>query len=127
MNDFVRQKVLNRAYFITLFVATYFEVTKNLIKRFFLSDKNVKMNILQGQNMHLTIFSFVFQLKPNLDAITDEQWRKAKFSIIGLFFLMVIIWSAILISAIFALRINLDNCENCPENCHCRSAPPAWG
>ena len=67
------------------------------------------------------------KLKPNLDAITDEQWRKAKFSIIGLFFLMVIIWSTILISAIFALRINIDNCENCPANCDCKTAPPAWG
>lgn len=58
---------------------------------------------------------------------TDEQFRRAKTTFIGLFLLMVTVWSAVLISAIFALRVNLDSCESCPDGCECRGASPAWG
>lgn len=58
----------------------------------------------------------------------DEQFQRAKATFVGLFLLMVTVWSAVLISAIFALRVNLNNCENCPiEDCACRIAAPAWG
>jgi len=59
--------------------------------------------------------------------VTDEQFKRAKQTFVGLFLLLVTVWSIVLISAIFALRVNLDNCENCPESCNCRAAAPAWG
>ncbi len=46
---------------------------------------------------------------------------------IGLFLLMVTVWSAILISAVFSLRVNREACEACPVGCSCRDVPPAWG
>lgn len=51
--------------------------------------------------------------------------RKAAY--FSLFLLLVIVWSAILLSAVFTLRINTDNCEQCPVGCVCIEAPPAWG
>ena len=56
-----------------------------------------------------------------------DQIRRAKFSYIGLFLLMVTVWSTILIAAIFSLRVNKDSCEYCPVECTCRGSPPAWG
>lgn len=53
--------------------------------------------------------------------------RRSVGTFVGLFVLLVTVWSAILLSAIFSLRINKDGCENCPEGCTCRGAPPAWG
>lgn len=41
--------------------------------------------------------------------------------------IQVIVWSTILISAVFSLRINRESCEQCPFHCQCREAPPAWG
>ena len=41
--------------------------------------------------------------------------------------IQVIVWSTILISAVFSLRINRESCEQCPYHCQCREAPPAWG
>lgn len=60
-------------------------------------------------------------------SVTEDQFNRAKGTFIGLFILLVTVWSTFLISAIFALRVNLDSCENCPEECACRSASPAWG
>jgi len=45
----------------------------------------------------------------------------------SLFILMVTIWSAILLSAVFSLRINTNHCEQCPMGCTCKDSPPAWG
>ena len=59
--------------------------------------------------------------------VSEEQFNRAKGTFIGLFLLLVTVWSTFLISAIFALRVNLDSCENCPEECACRSQAPAWG
>ncbi len=56
-----------------------------------------------------------------------DKIRRARAAYIGLFLLMVTVWSAILISAIFSLRINRESCEHCPQYCTCRGAPPAWG
>ena len=60
-------------------------------------------------------------------SVTDEQFQRAKTTFVGLFLLMVTVWSTVLISSIFALRVNLESCENCPESCQCRAAAPAWG
>jgi hypothetical protein len=65
---------------------------------------------------------------PNFSATdTEEQFRRARSTYIGLFLLMVTVWSTFLISAICALRVNLDDCEYCPDDCQCRSQAPAWG
>ena len=60
-------------------------------------------------------------------SVTDEQFRRARSTFIGLFLLLVTVWSTVLVSVIFALRVNLDDCENCPDSCKCREAAPAWG
>lgn len=57
----------------------------------------------------------------------SEQSRRARGAYVGLFLLMVTVWSTILISAIFSLRVNRESCENCPAHCTCSGAPPAWG
>lgn len=67
------------------------------------------------------------QLQVNSQSVTDEQFKRAKGTFIGLFLLMVTVWSTFLVSVIFALRVNLEDCENCPEECQCRQAAPAWG
>lgn len=55
------------------------------------------------------------------------QVRRARGAYAGLFILMVVVWSTILISAIFSLRVNKESCEYCPKGCACRGSPPAWG
>ncbi len=59
--------------------------------------------------------------------VPASQNRRARGAYAGLFMLLVTVWSAILISAIFSLRVNRENCENCPVGCRCRETPPAWG
>ncbi len=59
--------------------------------------------------------------------LAEKQIRRARGAYAGLFLLMVIVWSTILISAVFSLRINREACEQCPLHCQCREAPPAWG
>ena len=67
------------------------------------------------------------QAANNPNSVTDDQFKRAKTTFIGLFLLLVTVWSTFLVLAIFALRVNLEDCENCPEECQCREAAPAWG
>ncbi len=61
------------------------------------------------------------------DNSDQQQIRRARGAWVGIFLLMVTVWSTILISAIFSLRINRESCEYCPDGCTCRGSPPAWG
>ncbi len=60
-------------------------------------------------------------------AVSEWQIRRARGAYAGLFLLLVTVWSTILISAIFSLRVNKEGCESCPDGCRCRDSPPAWG
>ncbi len=67
------------------------------------------------------------QAQAHLSDVPESQVRRARGAYAGLFLLLVTVWSAILISAIFSLRINREACENCPVGCRCKETPPAWG
>ena len=82
----------------------------------------------QGGGKALTAARACNNLNPaQQSGVSDEQFKRAKITFVGLFIIMVTVWSTVLICAIFALRVNWDRCEHCPEGCDCRSAPPAWG
>ena len=80
----------------------------------------------QGGGKALTAARACNSLTQN-QGVSDEQFHRAKITFFGLFIIMVSVWSTVLISSIFALRVNWNNCESCPDGCECRGAPPAWG
>jgi hypothetical protein len=60
-----------------------------------------------------------------VQGVSDEQFKRAKLTFVGLFIIMVTVWSAVLIGTIFSLRGTWDRCAKCPESCGCAS--PVWG
>jgi hypothetical protein len=64
---------------------------------------------------------------PVQEAANTRLLQRARGAWVGLFVLMVTVWSTILISAIFSLRINKESCEFCPDGCTCSGGPPAYG
>ena len=60
-----------------------------------------------------------------VQGVTDEQFQRAKITFVGLFIIMVTVWSGVLIGTIFSLRGTWDRCAKCPESCGCAS--PVWG